>query len=827
MLNKLKRTAIAACILTTVCVKSAGAQSFRAPAYPLITHDPYFSIWSFTDELSQQTTTHWTGKTQTLVGLARVDGKAYRFLGNTTPVYNTLLATAETAPANYRYTTTAPAGEWQQNNYTDKTWKLATGAFSDEPHHGQQSWKTPELWVRRSFTLAEKPQGEVFLHLFHDDNVEVYINGIKAYSHIGWLGEYKDIPLPATAVAALQKGKNTIAVYIKNTAGGAYLDFGLRTKKEEAETSTGTATQTGVTITATQTKYNFTCGPVKLDVAFTSPLLMDKLDILSRPASYITFTAASQDGKAHQVEVLLGAGSDIAVNVPSQPVTTQQLKVGNLNVLKAGTKQQEILRTKGDDVRIDWGYLYTAVQQGAGQFQSIAPATIGVQQFIRTGRVQPIKILPANAGPLLLTNIWDLGKVDAAAVKKHMVLAYDDIYSVAYFGKPLKAWWRKDPGMNVEKMLEMSMEQYQQLMAACQTFDASFEKQMLAAGGKKYAELTTLAYRQSIAAHKAVVAPDGKLFFFSKENFSNGSIGTVDITYPSSPLYLLYNPIYLKGMMEPIFDYSESGRWTKPFAAHDVGTYPLANGQTYGEDMPVEESGNMLLLTTAIATIEGNADYAKSHWNTLTTWAAYLEKEGLDPANQLCTDDFAGHLAHNANLSVKAILGLAGYGKLAGQLGKKDIAEKYTALAKEMADKWMQMATDGDHYSLTFDKKNTWSQKYNLVWDELLQLNIFPPDVAAKEIRYYVTKQQPYGLPLDSRKTYTKSDWILWTATMTKNTADFNTLLDPVYHFVTGTPDRIPLSDWHETTDGKSVGFRARSVVGGFFMPALKVKLEK
>jgi hypothetical protein len=269
-------------------------------------------------------------------------------------------------------------------------------------------------------------------------------------------------------------------------------------------------------------------------------------------------------------------------------------------------------------------------------------------------------------------------------------------------------------------------------------------------------------------------------------------------------------------------------RWEWPFAPHDLGTYPLANGQVYGggektedDQMPVEESGNMLIVMDALGRRRGNWRLAEAYWPELTKWAEYLRAKGLDPENQLSTDDFAGHLTHNANLSIKAIEGIAAYAEMAKALGKPEIAEKYDSAAKQMAERWQTMAIDGDHYKLAFDKPGTWSQKYNLVWDQLLGLGLFPAAVREKDIAFYLQHLNEYGLPLDNRKDYTKLDWQLWTATLAKDPAQFQSFMTPIGKWINETTSRVPLTDWYDTRTGKMIGFQARSVVGGIFIKLL------
>lgn len=810
-------------LLFILSVKLLSAQQ-KAPAYPLITHDPYFSIWSMTDTLNAQPTKHWTGADQPLSGMIQVDGKSYRVIGAESKTFQTVLPTAEEKSYSVKYTEMQPAEEWTNLSFNDANWKTGNAPFTDNATTKGTTWKSRDIWVRRTFTLNNTDFNKLYLKINHDDDCEVFLNGEKIYSYKGWLNKFKNFEIDDAVKQKLKKGRNVLAIHVTNTAGGAYLDAGLLNEPVmKTNPNVVAAEQKNLTLKATQTIYDFTCGPVDATITFTSPLIITDLDLLSRPVSYITYSVKSNDSKTHDVKVYFGASTNIAVNTPAQEVVTEKYATSQLNILKAGTKEQPILKKKGDDLRIDWGYMYVAVPSSAKATQTITDAAHATTSFTSN----TISTANINTGKDLMLNTFvSLGKVGSDAKEQFFLLGYDDLYSVQFFGQNLKPWWKNDASETIEKELTKAANDYQNIMQRCSDFNQSLYNDVEKAGGKTYADLCIVAYRQSIAAHKLVKSPQGELLFLSKENFSNGSINTVDVTYPSSPLFLAYNPELMKGMLNGIFYYSESGKWKKPFAAHDLGTYPLANGQTYGEDMPVEESGNMIILTAAIAKVEGKADYAKKHWKSLTQWVNFLTREGFDPANQLSTDDFAGHLARNANLSIKAIVGIGCYGMLADMLGDKNVAAAYRDTAKDMALRWMKMADEGDHYALTFDKNNTWSQKYNLVWDKVLNLDLFPQEVYHKEVAYYLTKQNAFGLPLDSRKTYTKSDWIMWTATLADNQQNFEALIDPVYKYATETPTRVPLSDWHETTNGKQVGFQARSVVGGYFMKLLDYKLN-
>lgn len=542
---------------------------------------------------------------------------------------------------------------------------------------------------------------------------------------------------------------------------------------------------------------------ITLKAVFTSPVIADDYKLLTRPVSYLSVSYSSKDGRPHDVKIGIRASEELCLNETSgHDVTTEVVSFGSVKGMKIGNVEQKPLNKCGDDLRIDWGYFYL---MSAGKDTQACEGSEWGQTTI---------------------NICNNAEENEALL---YLFAYDDIESIEYFGKHLKSWWNKD-GQTILEAIDEAAAEYDAVKKKCDEFSQKLFADAEKAGGEKYAELLSLAYRQVIAGHKLVLDENGEILYISKECFSNGCAATVDVSYPSIPMFLIYNPELVKGMMRPVFRYAKSDAWIFDFAPHDVGCYPLVNGQVYGDNalkwqMPVEECGNMLVMAANVAIAEGNADFAKKNIELLKKWCSYLIEYGADPGHQLCTDDFAGHLAHNCNLSLKAVMGLRGMSIIQEMLGEKEQADFYRAEAEKMAENWMNTALNPDGTSnLAFDRPNTYSMKYNMVWDKVWGTKLFTQEFMDAEIADNMKHFNKYGMPLDIRADYTKSDWLVWVASMASSKEVFERYVAPLWDAYNESDSRVPMTDWYDTKSGKTVSFQHRTVQGGLFMRMLMDK---
>jgi len=586
--------------------------------------------------------------------------------------------------------------------------------------------------------------------------------------------------------------------------------------------------QTGLEVLPTRTICTFEGAGIRITLTFMTPALPDDLDVLSRPVTYLTFSTRATDGSTHEVAFYQDASAEIAVNEPAQQVDCSKPGIADLEVLRIASHEQPVLAKKGDDLRIDWGALYLAAPVAAKTSSHILPASVARDTFATGGEFPMMKMAMPQAAKDAPVAAVVLGaaKVGAEPVSRWLMFVYDDEFSVKYFKQNLRPYWRRN-GDDAAALLKKAAADYESLGKRCAAFDESLMADLRKVGGEKYAQLCALAYRQTLAGNKICADAKGQPLMFPKENFSNGCIATVDVIFPQAPFFLVFSPALTKAMMVPVLDYAASPLWPYAYAPHDLGTYPHADGQVYGMDgkdgdrMPVEESGNMLIILAALAKQQGNADFSKTYWSMLTKWADYLVKEGLDPQNQLCSADMFGHLPRNANLALKAIIGIGGYAQLCEMAGKAEEAKRYMQIARDYATKWQELAKDDQHTRLAYDQAGSWSMKHNLIWDRVLELNLFPDSVGDAEIAWYLKVQKKYGLTVDHRTDTCLIDWALWSIAPARNEADFQALLEPIWRYANETPSRVPLSDWFTTTDAKQKGFQARPVVGGIFIKLL------
>jgi hypothetical protein len=348
----------------------------------------------------------------------------------------------------------------------------------------------------------------------------------------------------------------------------------------------------------------------------------------------------------------------------------------------------------------------------------------------------------------------------------------------------------------------------------------------IAAAGQNYLTITSLSVRQTFGALQ-FTGTDADPLVFLKEISSNSDIQTVDVIFPAIPLILYSNPNLLNYLLKPLFLNQENGHYPKTSAIHDLGTFPLAKGYPDGSDepQPLEECGNMMIMVLAYAQRTKDTAYLNQHYELLTTWAGYLIDESLVPAEQISTDDFAGSLANQTNLAIKGIIGLRAMAEISALTDHQEDASKYMETATSYIQQWQQLginaAADPPHSTLSYGNATSHGLLYNLYANSLLGFgyDFVPQAVYDMQSDFYPTVALEYCVPLDTRHSYSKTDWQLWAAAIAKP-ATRDDIISRIAHWINVTPTHRAFTDLYDCGSGDYPGglqFTARPVVGGHF----------
>ena len=784
----------------------------RPPAYPLVMIDHKINAWSMTDTLYNDDIRHWSGRKMPLVGALRVDGETYRFMGTSNIAMKPLLPISKDGEWEGKYTFIQPESDWKEQDFDDSKWQTGKAAFGTKREFNVQTiWPTPDIWLRREITLAESisEQDSLILTYSHDETFELYINGIQLVKTGNEWHQNVEVGIPDHIKKTFLDGKITIAAHCNNMIGASLVDFGIYTIKEQPYLEK-VAFQKSVDVQATQTNYNFECGDVELRLNFISPFIATDLVLLSSPFNYISYEIRSLDGKPHDIQIYFEASPYWASNENKRMNKPEYSEARDIILVKTGNIEQKLL----DPHAAGWGYFCMGGEKKNSTVSSGHAADLQ-EEFALNGRLVCDTTTSRNSNIAIAQHLGV-----ATRTSGHIMVGVDDIFSISYFGDNLRPYWNRNNDRTIEHVFNDAKINYKEITRQCQKLDYEIMSTARCAGGKEYAELCALAYRQTIAANTLVQGSKNEPLYFNRE------LGNIGVVTSSSPLFLYFNPELVKAFMNPLFEYSESGKWPKVYPAHNLGVYPVVSHQDF-YDMPVEAAGNMLILTAAITAAEGNGVYADKHWEILTRWNSFLIQNGIDTKDQPSVDTFTEMIPHNTNLSIKAVIGIASYAYMAKRLDKSEMSEKYFAKAREMAAQWEQMSYAGDHYRIAFGAPDSsWSQKYNLVWDKVLDLGIFPDSIYRKELAYYKTKQNKYGLPLDYRNQFANTDWIAWIAAMAGDKDEFREFINPLHLFMNKTTDRVPMADFINTNTITQQGFRASSVVGAYYMKLFEEKLN-
>lgn len=606
--------------------------------------------------------------------------------------------------------------------------------------------------------------------------------------------------------------------------------------------------QTCVEVTTFRTVYRFTCEDFDLEVAFFSPTPINDYEIWSCPVCYFEYKVTPKKALT-DFTISLCMHQEWCYFSEENEVRGDVFVLDGKDVAWIGLSKQHVFNRTADRVGAEWGYYYLMADRcfyhSIDDFSNVEACEYEID-------INKTKYLTGQ-------NLH--GDIEAETNGK-MLVGFDDIVSINYYGQMLQGYYFSD-GKNIIDALKFSLNEYPRVCEVCERIERDLQE-ATKGYGEDYLAILNASYRQTLAAHKLVKDKKGRLLCISKECGSGGCVATVDVTYPTMPMFLLYQPELVRASIEPIFDFAKMDAWEYEFAPHDAGMYPFCNGQFYGiknktegrygrnmsyqgpdirstvlpqyysyskgsdlydynRQMPIEECADMILICSFYLACGGDEEYIQKEMPLLRQWCEYLISKGLIPENQLCTDDFLKHMDKNVNLALKATVAIKAFASLEERFGGD--GEKYHQVAREWEGEF-KTRYDGKHMPLSFDDEgDTFSMKYNLAPAKLLGLDIFSQEIVQREVQVCLEHNSDFGFPLDNRSNLTKCDWMMWIAALSDSVEEQQQIIKSARNYLLKGVDRVPYADLYDCKTGVAEVFTNRTVLGSMFMLLLKQKM--
>ena len=627
------------------------------------------------------------------------------------------------------------------------------------------------------------------------------------------------------------------------------------------------ATQLSAEYTATRTMFAFEADKVKFNVTFLTPITPHDYLRQSLPLSYLHVELDTSTIKGRSIQLYTDiderwvTGHDY--DYEDFPYDQQYYEKNDTSVFFITRKHPQVYTEFRQ--RAEWGNATYAARNHTGLYSRNNNNVVTHTEFIDTGKLSfdhgPV-LGPDNSFAFAVDFDAKHADKDALFVVGHMRTPYVNYiraknpgtHSTKSYQEDRYGYWQTEFGDKLEDAVAFFVNDFDSALANAKAFDKQvLEDSRAAVGGgevgDQYAAITQLSVRQAFATFEITVSKDSKgrynktdTLLFLKEISSNGDMSTVDVIFPLFPLLSYANPDLLRDLMLPIFEYTESGLYPNKWCVHDLGVYPNAFGHNDGNDEPmqVEESGNMIWMTLHWAQLVGKSKaipFLEEHYKIMKQWTQFLIDDSLIPAEQLSTDDFAGTLANQTDLAIKGITAISAMGKIADLLGYSKDAKSYANISSSYIKKWQEYAIshDASHTKLAYQTDASWGTVYNLLADRLLDLNLVPEAVYKIQDAWYPRVQEKYGVPLDSRHKWTKTDWEMFAAAASDNPATHKLFIELLYRFIKDGKTDAPFTDLMESTTGDFpkqpedplIHFLARPVVGGHFSFLAKAKADK